>query len=667
MQAQALTFQSLIDEAIADAPALSLALFNGLSDELKSRPQYHMLLEAWNRRRVDFSASLESALGQALAAAREGRDPLGKDRPRDADSLSLVDERQALQDVGIAHVIATIEDQSRAELHQLGNFFAALRGIARPLKSDNPLRAALYAHALNQAVQQQPLDADGRYALMRAAADPLARHLHEFYSLLCRRLREAKLSEMVASHGAGERASDLRQRQFKALSLQDGRATLDHLAQRVEDVNSRPQRLGQAEPPPRMGPASALGAPGADLLSRLYDQILADPTLLPPLKAVLARLQVAIVRLSRQDVSLLRRQDHPTWQLLNRVAAHGAGFARADDPDLREFLQALERQIQPLLETAQPSAAMFQTASAEVEHFIREQALRRSRSSASSLASLEREQHRDSWRRLLREQLQAQLDEAGAGQLLRDFLLGPWTEVITQTMVKEGRDSAQAQRAVDLVDRLLASVQPPRDAAALKALRVQLPGLVQALEQGMADIQLPADKRQAFMAELMAMHGRVLRGLPAQPDGRHEAAHAAAPSPEDLLQQLLSERESQLPSRWAHERVDRGVLPTVPLGLYQQHDSAEARKAMADWLNQLQIGAWFHLFVQGEWRTAQIAWISESRQLFLFVGQDAQERHSLTRGALEQLLVNGLIAHLEEEDLVQRAMGSLLQDLDDQA
>ena len=173
-------------------------------------------------------------------------------------------------------------------------------------------------------------------------------------------------------------------------------------------------------------------------------------------------------------------------------------------------------------------------------------------------------------------------------------------------------------------------------------------------------------QRQTFLDELMRQHGRVLRGQPAV-----EEAIPATPSPrrpaqtpEELLQQLLDERESQLPSRWAYERVDRGQLPTVPVALYSEAHSPHAHAALQDWIAGVHIGGWYHFFHQSEWITAQIAWISDSRQMFLFVGQVADERHSVTRGALEQLVANGLITELEDEPLLQRAIGTLMLDLD---
>jgi len=55
---------------------------------------------------------------------------------------------------------------------------------------------------------------------------------------------------------------------------------------------------------------------------------------------------------------------------------------------------------------------------------------------------------------------------------------------------------------------------------------------------------------------------------------------------------------------------------------------------------------------------------AQGRQYVLFVGRDPDELLSLTRKALEALLANGLIAALDEDSVVQRAVDTLISDLD---
>lgn len=669
---QAPTLQTLVDDTIAALPMLARAVQDAIQDELERRPQHFMLLEGWRRQRGRFASNFEAVVQPMLEIAKRGQDPLRRAAPMSLDALSLVDEHQALQDVAIAHLIASVEEQCKPELHQLGNFFAALRGGTAVRKDDNPLRPALFAQAMYDALVDTNLDAEGRYAMLKVASNPLTDALQHHYAALCSQLQAAQLSQMVSSYGVSS-GQDPRLRNMaeaaKAQAAKINPATLDSLAQRVDEVNSRPQKLSaQPELPPAPGainfsPAAASGS--GDLLTRLYDQILADPRLLPPVKALLARLQIPVVRLARIDPSLMRRQEHPTWQLLNRVASHGMGFDNPNDERLQQFLQFMESRLSMLVATPSPSAQLFQQVLIQVDEHIGSQARQRSERSATALAALEREQMRDQWATVLREQVGDQMIDAPVTPVVRNFLKTTWVDVIVQAMVLHGRDAAEAHAHIDTVDELLASLEPCKTPADITRLRSRLPTLVQRLEQGFTSIALPANKSQALIHELAQMHQRVMQGQPAvAPVSALKATDNRELSPEDLLQQLLSERESQMPSRWAHDQVDRGQLPTVPTQLYDENDSPESRAALAAWVDGLEVGQWYHLFIQSQWLTAQIAWISESRQFFLFVGQDAEDRHSLTRGALEKLLGNGLITSLAEDTVVQRAVNTLMQDLD---
>lgn len=668
LMASAPSLQSLVDDALVLLPTLARRIVDETLGELRRRPQYHHLFEAWQRQSARLTLALETTLSPMLQAAAQGRDPLHPGTSKGTQALSLVDETQALRDVAIAHAAKAIEDQSRAELHQLGNFFAALRGIARPRKNENPLRAELFAHGFYDVLQAMPLDPQTAYSLVQVAAAPLAQSMQLLYANLCEQLRQAELSQLVSSHAASH-AEDLQQLR-RAKSSDDlgvfmitQSATLDGLSRRVDALNSRPQALN-SEPAPLLGPATL--APGKDLLSRLYDQILLDPHLPAPVKARLARLQVAVSRLAMVDLSLMRRQDHPAWLLLNRVAAHGMGFERGDDGHLQAFLSFLDEQIEQLVSQPQPSAALFQQAQSAVRDFIAQQALQRSAPNTQALAVLEREQMRNSWRALVKEQISAQLAEAAGtaeiSKVLHAFLRSVWVDVIVDAMVQQGRESSAAQTHIELVDALLTSLQPPASNAERERLRRMLPGLVQQLERGMDAVNLAQDKRRLLLDDLMQAHGRLLLG-PATPTPAPERM-AAAPrelSPEEQTRRMLAERESLLPSGFFQTRIDRAVLPTVPLPLQAETQ----REAVETWMEQLQLGTWYHMFVQSEWITAQITWISENSQIFHFVGQDSAQQHTLTRGAIEQLLANGLIAHIDEQSLVQRAIEQLMHTLDD--
>lgn len=671
---------ALLDHALTETGPLARELLNVVQDELDAQPQHYPLREAWRKVRAHFAADFEGKLIELLQAGRRGEDPLHRAPLQlgGLESLSLVDEHQALQDVAIAHVAHTAEELSRAELHQIGNFYAALRGTARARERDNPLRPALFAHALHHALAASPLGAQAQYELMRVAATPLARALHRLYAQACLTLHAADIGDMVASH-ANARSDPLAHQRLAAArgigTRPQAHGTLDGLSRRVDAANSRPQGLGApgaVAPRNPQAPAPFVRTTGPDMLSRLYDQILADPRLLPPLKGLLARLQIAVVRLARTDNTLLRREDHPTWALLNRVAAHGMAFERADDPLLVDFLRFMEAEAQLLVDAPTPTALLFQQALARVDTHIGQQARQSGERNAVALAALEREHQRSEWRDLLREQVDHQMMDAPLGPRMHRFLQTSWVDVIVAAMVRHGRDSVEAQAAMEVVDAVIDSLTTPRDLADREALRMRLPVLIELLSTGCDSIQLPEARREPPLSELMAQHARLLRGLPALDPAERRAApprpaavsNAAPASADEIVRRLMEERDSQVPSHWLSADVDRGELPTVPVQLYNEDDSPDARAALQRWIEGLQIGRWFHLFIQGDWHTAQIAWIGEGRQYMLFVGREADERLPLTRRALEALLANGLITALEEDSVVQRAVDTLMSDLD---
>ena len=308
------TFLKLIDLVQAELPAIARSVMESTSNALQSSAKHFALIDPWSKRRSRFQMEFESELRPALARMRQGEQPA---RPQfgSIEGLSLVDEHQALRDVGIAHVVELCAEHSRTELFQLGNFFTALKRGSTPGRDPNLLRPALFARALVNALAGADLNAEANYALVRAAAPGLAQALVPLYRQLAATLREANLSALVSARPGQERPRRRDQRDSQPGALADWHA-------RSQAITSRPQALIRSEPQAQ------------SLLERLYERILADPMLTPPVKAQLARLQVAVARLSQGDASLLRREDHPAWRLINAIAAYAGGFANGQDPRL---------------------------------------------------------------------------------------------------------------------------------------------------------------------------------------------------------------------------------------------------------------------------------------------------------------------------------------------
>lgn len=631
------TLRALVDAVTADVPRLSRQLIDSIGACVQ-QTRHVLLRDGWARRRKRFQLEFETSLQPRLAQARRGIDPF---RPKEValHQLSLVDEHQALMDVGVNHAAKHCQEPFSNELYQLNTFFSALAGVQHG-REPNWLRPTLFAQAMAEALAGNDLSAEQHYAFMQLASPALAEALAPLYQSLMAVLQEHKVAQLLTTAPTPRAPST---------SLADLQERAEFTRQRDAVTTVLP---GQRD---------------RGLLSQIYQRLLTDPTLSAPVKGSLSKFQVALERLSLVDEKLLQDQQHPAWRLINAVAAYGSTFTNPGDHRLADFLAFLEEQTSALLNAPALSSQHFEGLRRLIDAFIARQVRASTvQPSAAELTKLARRKQRASWTSLVRDQLKAQLAGIAVSRSLRRFLTDTWVDAIVHSMVEHGEDSELAQSQIHLVDELIDSLMPLPDQAARDELRGRLPSLIRRLEIGLQSIQLAPEQSRDFFTELMALHGRVLSGkglgVPTQspvdaPESRY--ARDSRLDPESSLQSVLAERHSEFGSVWATADVDRTLLPTQPQAL----QAGESLRPDQAWIASLHIGHWLHLMAHGQWRTTQLGWISEDGEFYLFVGQDEAERQSITRGALRQLYRSGLAINLEQEGAVERAIHALMQDL----
>lgn len=647
---------SHLESIVQGVPLLARDVVNRTLAELRNpnathalahdRKQFFALIEALQQQQSDWVQSLQTLIDRGVREALSDRPAVPQARKPMAlslDELSLVDEGQAEEDIEISRVMAQIDQQAEWELREVQAFMAAARGQNEIRREANPLRPEVFARALSQATRNLRVAAEARMLLLRLAGAQLASLLKVEYAQICRRLEGLGVQPLAFRAVPTAKAPAVASGAFE---LTDS-GTLGRLLERVS--RSHPTPLDSA------------GAEAETLVNRLFDQILADPKLVENVRSLLARLKPAVLGLAQRDPALVRQADHPAWQLLNRLSAHCAGYDDPHDERLTEFLKFARAVIDRIVALPKPESHHFLKGQDDINHFIDErsrEALERSRAALDKLQRIERA---DQLRGVLRQQVR-QMQGAQLSQSLRDFLFGPWVDVMVEAMARHGEHSHEATELMHTVDELLWSMQPHTAPADRSRLRALLPELAASLNRGMDLIAWPQAQREALLAELSAHHASVLRGE--APATAAATASVEALTPEQIVQQMLDEPDLGPRTLGPDEPVDRGTLPTVPVGLMSQTDTQAGRLAREAWMAKLTPGSWYHMFVQGQWVTAQLMWSSDNGQFFMFASQHAGHSHSLTRRAVERLLAEGLITVLEDRSLMQRAVDSLIQDLD---
>ncbi|MEW6558587.1 MAG: DUF1631 family protein [Pseudomonadota bacterium] len=424
-----------------------------------------------------------------------------------------------------------------------------------------------------------------------------------------------------------------------------------------------------------------------DVVSLLFDHILADPKLLPAVKAQLARLQIPVLRLGLRDASLFSSRNHPTRKLLNRVAEYSAGFSSVDEPAAQRFLPFLSRMVEAIVNAEEEDASVFAQQLADLQRHIAECAAAVEQQQADAVDALRRAEFRSLLHGALYRHLHDVFARLHTHPQLREFMLEHWSTVLAESVLRHGEDADVTQTYKQTASDLIWSVQPKTLDADRKALLKLLPILVQRLGQGLDLISLPTDKRQEFMSWLMDAQAQAIRGQgeAQQATSRDDAlllqrewarllhpqptANAASAMPEAVVrheEKLTSglieaadvPAESAPPSATAPADSQQGPA-SAPPGEAALLSPAEVAGLIAS----LDIGTWVQLQIQGRSARAQLTWRSPQGLFYMFSSKVGGRAHSMTRRALERMAAQGLILPLEAQGLMDRAMQGVAEQL----
>jgi hypothetical protein len=565
--------------------------------------------------------------------------------------LELMDESRVEVDIEISRAMQIIDSTAEWELRELQTFTSALCGQQHVSAESNPLRPLVYATALWRAacaVTPQPAQ---QAILLRTSAGVMAGLLKNAWAAASTRLEAQGVEPsiyrtvLLAPGAALERAAAAATPQAGVLAEALGRI-------------ASPAPAGTAAFGRQLDPAASTSADPrvVELLSRMFGLIRADTQLSGACRSVIARLQVAALRIGLQDTTMFESLEHPVWLLTDRIAHASAGYPVPDDPRQAALLSFCEAIAEEISRHAASDAAMFKRGAARVDKFLAEQLQWQLREAAATVESLRRAERREILGQHLSQRLAEQMAPVRTSPEIRRFVTGAWAKVLAEAMLQFGEQAEPTSTYLKAVDDLLWSLQTPDHPQSRQRLLGLLPGLLQRLRAGMALIGMPAAEQQVALDALMVVHTEALR------PGR---AGAETLTPEQIVQRMRDEVVPDVPPArpFADSVIDIASMDTVPADFMLTDASAANVEEVTRHLEALAPGQRQRLFIQGRWARAQLLWRSDQSLYFLYAGERAGRTHSITRRALERLDAAGLVQPLEAKSLVQRTLDALLNQL----
>jgi hypothetical protein len=695
--------------------------------------------------------ALALGIASAGAAAQEALDSLS------AANLALVEHDELEEIVAVDGMIAKAEKESGESLALLTARIDAL--ISGVTIKTNPFGPACLCQSFLQATHSLDLDIKAKLVLFKLFDRHVIKSLESFYEVgnklladegvLPRLRRGAGNSPKGAGYGAGrddgdaeqvfsslqqllgqtrheepgyfmmeqrsgllapglapalprdalmQLLADIQQQQMVALLGQQA-SVLRGVAPRQFDVLQALSQALQQRLPDQAVSIGQIDDDAINLVSMLFQFILEDRNLAAPIKGLIARLQIPILKVAMLDKSFFSKGGHPARKLLNEVANASLGWTPGADVERDPFYFKVESLVSRIIDDFVDDVTVFQSA---LEDFVAFVEMDRRRATLVEQRTVDAEDGRAK-SELARATVQRTLNERVAGKRLPSavvkLLQEGWSNVMFLICLKEGVESAGWQHAIKTVDDLLVSVcdaDGPVDRAQL--LRM-LPTLLKDLRSGLTKIGFnPFDLSQLF-TDLEQIHlQRLKKEEPAPPQQPAPAtlvfpgavpATGAAPTldqmldarpPADPLADPLADLDRQLAAQFGEsdaepefEAAPTAGAPSAPVeepaaaapvepAAPQPAVSREQRSA--ERLDQLEVGNWVE-FQQGGGKVmrCRLAAIIRATGKYIFVNRAGVKVAENNRAGLLKAYQRGELNLLDEGRLFDRALESVIGNL----
>jgi hypothetical protein len=364
-----------------------------------------------------------------------------------------------------------------------------------------------------------------------------------------------------------------------------------------------------------------------DIVSMLFDFILGDKTLPDRLKALIARLQIPLVKVAILDNSFFGKKAHPARQLLNELAYAGGGSEDGLDGGDDSLYETVEDIVDRVLTGFESDVSIFEVLLKEWREYLEKEY------EANRMAEAMLEQTKDKVIGEIEHRLRNNRVPDTVGRLL----LEQWKDVMTVIGVRDGVEGDGWDAAIHLMDDLIWSVQPKLVVQEKSQLTRVIPRILNGLQEGLMLIDYGQDNIQVLFEKLEQLHHESLRGL---------------------LEVGIKRDPDQF------QDVEEIVLQDESLSedfIFHPVDPALAKSEYYYLVKGLETGSWLEFVSQDQRRRGKLAWKCDFTNDYTFVDRRYKLVADISMAELIQRLEEGSVKVIDEVPLFDRAIDAVLK------
>lgn len=388
------------------------------------------------------------------------------------------------------------------------------------------------------------------------------------------------------------------------------------------------QQLRKSQPGHEARPLARREEDLIDMVSMLFEFILEDRNLPDPVKALVARLQIPVIKVAILETSLFGHKNHPVRRLLNALAQAGAGLDMAEDIANTPVFKRIESIVCRILDDFDQNVNLFAELLDEFTAFMRKENQRSRVAEERTRQVTQSKEQMQLAKRKVAYEIARRLQGKPTPVPIRSFLLNIWKDVLILGYLRRDKSAGDWEHSLEVMDKLLWSVTAPVEVSSRMDLINAMPPLIKSIKAGLEALSPDPRIVAAALDDLAACH--IVR-LSRSAAGAEGAIERTGPL-DGQIQQKVEVQDPEL--AWAIVKI-RADLPDVDnfgiadlIQLPAEFDGAQewddayavADDVIAKACN-LAVGEWVELDEGNRRVRAKLSWKSQLTSTYVFVNR----------------------------------------------
>ncbi len=404
--------------------------------------------------------------------------------------------------------------------------------------------------------------------------------------------------------------------------------------------------------------ANQLESMTIEMVAMLFDFIFETRDLPDGIKALLARLQIPVLKAAMLDGAFFARKTHPSRVLVNALAEAGLGWSPVmgnDDPLYRKLDEIVHR----ILNDFTDNLELFEELHGDLVDFLADEEKAAEANIATNAEEINLRDRREIAVAVSRAEIEKRIEQYPVPNFLAAFLRQRWSGALEHVYLQDGEESDAWGQGVATLEDLVWSVQPKKTSEDRRHLVALLPSLLKRMSGGLHAVPWPPEDRERFMSNLVEAHAAAVKPSLAAVALPTAAVAEQAKAEAEVAKAAGDDVAAARAEALAQAMTQAEPVPAEPEAEVLDDEYLEIARS-------LERGMWIEFEAEdGQLAFAKLAWVSPLRGTYLFTNRQGQKALSMTAEELAERFRNDHARLVEAEPLIDRAFSNMMTQMND--